>query len=151
MDIDKRYRILSVKNKESDDFTLELRCAECAEHAKAEVDYYNRERHKLIKDREHLLLARKIAKRMITYTIRQRFKRQRAVTILIQSLIRKHMIRKKFGQWRRNQIRVVSIDLMQAPKVDNGLIVWTIVDTFKNVQLFRLDKQLNKSEDGKCT
>lgn len=64
----------------------------------------------------------------------------------MQSYLRRLVVRKKFTQMRRNQIRMVILDAVSLPHIEKAsMLVWTVVDKFKNCQLFRMDKELSRS------
>jgi hypothetical protein len=141
-----------IRREETDeeDATMEYYCAECNRHEHLEKAYYNKELTRLKHERYMKQMVNRITSTIKTRIERIRFLKQRQLTITLQAMARRHFIRKRFHQLRRNQIRIVYLELVNMPKIDGAcMIVWTVVDKFKNHQLFRLDKEINRAlNDG---
>jgi hypothetical protein len=131
---------------DEEDATMEYYCAECNQHEKSEKAYYNKELSRLKYERYLKQMVNRITSTIKTRIERIRFLKQRQLTITLQAMARRHFIRKRFHQLRRNQIRIIYLELVNMPKIDGAcMIVWTVVDKYKNHQLFRLDKEINRA------
>ncbi len=62
----------------------------------------------------------------------------------MQSIFRQRLARVKFKNWRKSLLRVVIVEIKGLPlkiqTLENAVVIVTVVDTFRNVQLFRFDK-----------
>lgn len=145
--IDSDDHILIRKDEtDEEDATMEYYCAECNEHERLEKKYYNKELSRLKHERYMKQMVNRITSTIKTRIERIRFLKQRQLTIALQAMARRHFIRKRFHQLRRNQIRIVYLELVNIPKIDGAcMVVWTVVDKFKNNQLFRQDKEINRA------
>jgi hypothetical protein len=140
------HEIIRQEETDEEAETLELFCGYCKDHNDSEEAYYKKELQRLKDDRQMKVVIRRIVSLLKTYVARQRFLKKRALTIVIQSCLRRRLVRKKFTQMRRNQMRVVVLDIVSLPKIDKAcMVVWTVVDKFRNHQLFRLDREISKS------
>lgn len=123
-----------------------MMCSKCKEFHAHEINYYVSEKQRL--QREYQLKAHinRIVNLLKTNVIRKRYIRRKALVTVLQSISRMHFVRKKFGQWRRSLIRIVNLQLVELPEFPySGFLIWTLIDSFKNVQLFRCDREINKS------
>jgi hypothetical protein len=137
--------LLSSKVKVSE-FTLT--CRNCHETMKDEEKLHESELSKVLEERRLKLFGKYLSKIMYTHVLRRRFLRQRAGITLIQAIVRGHVMRKKFIQYRRRSLRVLYFEASHIPRVDGkSLIVFTAFDPVKNMQLFRVDRQVDRLEN----
>lgn len=63
--------------------------------------------------------------------------------ILVQSHFRRHIAQRSFDNYRRSKLRTLVLELVTLPPrvVENGLVVFSALDTFTNSQLMRVDKK----------
>jgi hypothetical protein len=131
---------------EDEDATTEYYCADCNNHEQLEKADYQKELTRLKHDRYMKQMVSRITSTIKTRIERIRFLKQRQLTIILQALARRHFIRRRFHQRRRNQIRIILFDIVSLPKIDGAcMVVWTVVDKFKNHQIFRLDKEIHRA------
>jgi hypothetical protein len=145
------HRSCSYEAKDADKFGASDNsiCQNCHETWSFEEKFYAEEQNRVIEERRLKHYGRYIAKFVYTYMLRSKYLRQREVAILLQSLVRKHAMRKKFLQFRRRFLRIIKMEPAVIPKLDmKYLMVFTIVDSAKNVQLFRIDKNGERLLDG---
>jgi hypothetical protein len=97
---------------------------------------------RLLEERTHDICSRMIAKRLLIYMEKKKLQKKRLAIILIQSIMRKCIERKKFKVWRKSLIRIICVEVRALPQrvIEGGQVIVTVFDTFKNVQLFRIDK-----------
>ena len=118
-------------------------CGSCRLGQGQDGEYYDRLYEKLEGERRYVLACRVVARKILAFVERMRFKKLRKSLILIQSGIRKRKAKKWLFYLRRNQIRVVTIDMVDLPTQvrDMDIICVTVVDPMKHgMQLFRFDK-----------
>lgn len=121
----------------------EYNCSSCLQSYQDDVEYYERLRVKLARDRRWILALRLICRRILGYVERARFKKLRRGLVAIQTAIRKRRAKRVFFYWRRSQMRIVIVDLLHLPPatvLKNDLVSLCVVDPIKAQQLFRFDK-----------
>lgn len=116
-------------------------CPNCLESIRMETDYYENMRRHLQRERKIERDARKISKRLVVVVQRKRLAKKRSSIVLLQSVVRCYLARKKYLKWLRPQMKLVTIKLTHLPAaaIENGVVVLTVYDTYKNSQQFRLD------------
>ena len=140
------HELIREEATDEEEESVELVCAHCKDHRGTEYEYYHRELQRLKDDRHLRMVVGRLAAAMRTYITRVRFLRQRRVSVVMQAYLRRRIVRKKFTQMRRNQTRVLVLDIVSLPKIDKAsMVVWTVVDKFKNQQVFRQDREISKS------
>lgn len=138
--------IIRSDETDEEDASMEYYCSYCKEHEILEKNYYNKELSRLKYERHLKQMVNRIISILKTRIDRAKFLKQRQLAIALQALARRHNIRRRFHQIRRNQIRVILLDIVSLPKIDGAcMIVWTVVDKFKNYQLFRMDKEISRA------
>lgn len=139
------HEIIRQEETDEEAETMELYCGHCKDHQFSENEYYKKELMRLKDEKQLRMIVVRIVSVMKTYVERQRFNKKRAVAVAMQACLRRRLVRKKFTQMRRNQMRVIVMDVVSLPKIDKAcMIVWTVVDKFRNHQLFRLDREISK-------
>lgn len=116
-------------------------CPNCIESIRLETEYYENMLHHLERERKVERDARKISKRLVVVVERKRLTKKRNSVILLQSVVRCFLARKKYLKWLRSQMKLVTVKLTHIPAavIENGVVVLTVYDTYKNSQQFRLD------------
>lgn len=116
-------------------------CPNCVESIRSEKDYYTNMLKHLERERKIERDARKISKRLVVVVERRRLTKKRNSVILLQSVVRCYLARKKYLKWLRSQMKLVTVKLTHIPAavIENGVVVLTVYDTYKNAQQFRLD------------
>jgi hypothetical protein len=143
---DNSHILIRRDETEEEDASMEYYCADCNTHENLEKADYHKELTRLKHERYMKQMVNRITSTIRTRIGRIRFLRQRQLTITLQALARRHFIRRRFHQLRRNQIRIVHFDIVSLPKIDGAcMVVWTVVDKFKNHQIFRLDKEIHRA------
>ena len=92
---------------------------------------------------------RVVARKILAYVERHRFKKLRKGLILIQSCIRRRKAKKWLFFLRRNAIRVVIMNFMNLPPglLKTDIVCMTCIDTMKHgQQIFRFDKTVEAIE-----
>ena len=118
-------------------------CGSCRLNEAEDQDYYDRLYVKLQGERRYVLACRVVARRILAYIERCRFKKLKRGLILIQSVIRKRRAKRWLFYLRRNLIRVVILDIQDMPSEvrPTDIICITVVDPMKHgQQFFRFDK-----------
>ena len=118
-------------------------CGSCRLNTEEDLDYHDRLYSKLQGERRYVLACRVVARRILAYVERARFKKLKKGLVLIQSCIRKRRAKKWLFFLRRNMLRIVILDVMEIPFElrPNDMICVTTVDPMKHgQQLFRFDK-----------
>jgi hypothetical protein len=116
-------------------------CPECSEMIMSENDHYEKLLVHLKHERQIQRDAHRISKRLIIIVEKKRLAKKRRSVILLQSIVRRYLVRKRYVRWLRSQMRLVTIRLTHLPLniVENTVVVLTVHDTLKNSQAFRLD------------
>ena len=144
-DLESGHELFREEATDDEEASVELVCSHCKSHRESEYAYYKRELERLKADRHLRLVVGRLAAAMKTYITRVRFLRTKRVSVIVQSYIRRRIVQKRFKQMRRNQTRVVVLDIVSLPSIDKAsMVVWTVVDKFKNQQVFRQDRDINK-------
>lgn len=127
-----------------------LVCKNCRETQVAEHMLHDMDYDKVVEERRLQLFGKYLSKIVYTFVTRRNYLRQKAGITKIQSILRGYFCRKKFLQARRRHLRVLHLQPILIPKVDNkSMLIFTVFDNVKNVQLFRLDRQCDRmSEEG---
>lgn len=122
-------------------FVQNYECPECVDSIQSEIDHYEKLLIHLKNERRIERDAFKISKRLVILVEKKRLARKRRSVILLQSVVRRYLARKKYIRWLRAQLRLVSVRLTHLPKgmIENGVVVLTVHDTMQNTQSFRLD------------
>lgn len=124
-------------------------CRNCQITWESEQSHYKYELNKAIENRRLRYYGKYIAKCVYTYMLRTKFLRKRMIATVFQAMCRKHFMRKKFLQFRKKSLRIVRMEPLSIPKLDNKyLVIFTVIDSAKNSQLFRMDKSLEKFAEG---
>ena len=151
------------------DFNLvtTFECHNCQESVEADVDYYYKVLDNVTKERMKIQAQAMIDAQMKASLNRQRFLISKKSIIRIQSTYRKYRARKTFFMWRRTQLRVVRIEMKEmfpfifsrdlygsfagadehGPALPTGMVVLTIIDPIKHLQIMRMEKRLSKAID----
>lgn len=134
------------------DYGKVLMCKNCRETKKAEEALHLQDYDKVVEERRLQLFGKYLSKIVFTFATRKNYLRQKKGITKIQSVLRGHLMRKRFLQTRRRSLRVLHMQLTQLPKLDSkSMIVFTIFDNVKNIQLFRLDRQCDRmTDEGKA-
>jgi hypothetical protein len=116
-------------------------CPSCLDAIQSEQDYYETMLQKLEHERNMEKDARKIARRLVVMVEKKRLAKKRRSVVLIQSVVRRFIAQKKYYKWLRGQLRLIAIKITHLPlaSIQNGIVVLTAHDVFKNQQAFRLD------------
>ena len=127
-----------------------LVCKNCRETQVEEHKLHNLDYETVIEERRLKLFAKYLSKIVYTFVTRRNYLRQKKGITRIQAMLRGYFCRKKFVQYRRRSYRVLHMQPTLMPKLDSkGMLIFTIFDNVKNVQLFRLDRQCERvSEEG---
>lgn len=127
-----------------------LVCKACRETQVEEYRLHEKDYEKVVDERRMHLFAKYLSKIVYTFVTRRKFLRQKEGITKIQSILRGYFFRKRFVMFRRRYLRVLHLQPLVIPKLDNkSMLVLTVFDNVKNVQLFRLDRQVERmSEDG---
>jgi len=121
----------------------EFVCGSCRLNEEEDHYYHDTLYEKLQGERRYVLACRVVARRILAYVERTRFKKLKRGLILIQSCIRKRRARRWLFFMRRNMIRVVILDVQEIPVGlrPTDIICVTAVDPMKHgQQFFRFDK-----------
>jgi hypothetical protein len=127
---------------------VEHLCPECKDAFQNDLDFYQKvvENLKEEKLRDHC--ANIITKRAKICIERRKALKKKLAVVFIQSLFRGKLVRAKYLVELRSKPRIVVLKLQQLPKLLNGshgVVVVTVQDTFKEVQLFRYDKTFDQA------
>ncbi len=123
-------------------------CPECKEAFQNDVDFYQKIVDSLRDEKIRLHCANVITKRAKIFIEKKRAIRKKISVILIQSLFRGKLVRVKYLTDLRSKPRIVILKFKQLPRFAPGVqsvTIVTVVDTFKDVQLFRYDKTTEQS------
>lgn len=122
-------------------------CDSCSESIQVENDWYTRTKKELQEEDRTDTAARRIAKRCLILMERKRLAEKKAAVIKLQAAARMMVQLKKYLFWKRAQMRLVTIDVTRfpPPTIENGVVVLTLFDTYKNIQSFRLDKTIEEA------
>lgn len=129
----------------ADDF----QCINCRHDIKNDEEFFDRLHGKLAESRRFVLAVRVVARKILAYVERHRFKKLRKGLILIQSCIRRRRAKRWLFFLRRNAIRVVILNFMDLPPglLRTDIVCITCVDTMKHgQQIFRFDKTVEAIE-----
>ena len=127
-----------------------LTCKNCLETQKLEGELHERDYERVVEERRLKLFAKYLSKIVYTFITRRNYIRQKKGVTKIQSVLRGYMMRKRFLLQRRRNPRVLHMQPLMVPKLDpRSLLIFTVFDNVKNLQLFRLDRQYERlSEEG---
>ena len=143
----RRHSFDPYKDNDKVDYN-EFICGECRDLQSEEKYRYVQQLYTIKEGRAKEVQGKFIAKRLLAYIFRIRFKRQRRFAVLIQSVTRGYLCRKRFQSCRKSQMRVVVVSIRDLPELPDGAgIVLTVVDTMKHTQLFRLDKSAERNNE----
>lgn len=122
-------------------------CPNCAETYQAELDNYYREVERLKYERMLEISAEMVTRRAHVFLAVRRLAKAKYMLTRIQACVRGIIQRIKYRVMKRPHLRVVLLNVNQLPALPeavtkNGLLIITVMDTFKNIQLFRFDKPL---------
>jgi len=118
-------------------------CGSCRLNEEEDHYYHDTLYEKLQGERRYVLACRVVARRILAYVERSRFKKLKRGLVLIQSCIRKRRAKRWLFFLRRNNIRVVILDVQEVPPGlrPTDIICVTAVDPMKHgQQYFRFDK-----------
>ena len=128
--------------------TLEAghKCPNCEETFEADMRYYESIVKRLKEERLHNFYASMIGYRILIFIEKCRLNRKKVKIVKLKATFRGILARKKFQQMLQSkQQKILLLHLLQLPlilKESDSLIIITIFDTFKNLQLFRFDKTI---------
>lgn len=130
----------------------EWQCPHCEESLVADLTYYNRMVTKLRDEKMRNLCANMIIKRMMIFLERKKLARKMKAVVQLQAAFRRKLVHTKFMAWKKNILRLIILEITALPSKlltenysTNGacpMIVVTVHDTFKNIQLFRFDRTI---------
>eukprot|EP01035_Chromulina_nebulosa_P030617 gene30617-40701_t len=118
-------------------------CSNCQDFIIDDHAKFNQQKElhyrKKVKDECAVLIAR----RVVIFLEKRRLRRKIAAIILVQSHFRRHIAQRSFDNYRRSKLRTLVLELVTLPPrvVENGLVVFSALDTFTNSQLMRVDKK----------
>lgn len=121
----------------------EYQCLNCRRDIEEDIEFFDRLHDKLAAERRFVLAVRVVARKILAFVERSRFKKLRKGLVLIQSCIRRRKAKKWLFYLQRNQIRVVILYFTDLPPglLKTDLVCVTCIDTMKHgQQLFRFDK-----------
>jgi hypothetical protein len=127
----------------------DYQCANCRRDMERDDVFYNDLHDKLAGNRRFILAVRVVARRILAYIERARYKKLRKALVLIQSCIRRRKAKKWLFYLRRNQISVVIFYFLDLPLglLKTDILCVTCIDTMKHGrQLFRFDKKVEDVE-----
>jgi hypothetical protein len=132
------------------DYSKILVCKNCRETQREEEKLHHVDYEKVCEERRLHLFGKYLSKIVYTHVTRRNYLRQKQGITKIQSILRGYFMRKRFLQFRRRSLRVLHMQPTLLPKLDSkSMLIFTIFDNVKNVQLFRLDRQCDRmSEEG---
>lgn len=119
-------------------------CAACIKFEQDEMIMHNKQWKALLDYKKRKIIASRILSTFRAYVTRKKFIRKKMLVTTIQSLVRMRRVRKSFEQWRRSQIRIILVECLKIPP-NIAMVVFTVVDSYKKQQLFRLDKEPHKA------
>ena len=132
-------------------------CESCKESMQAEFMYYQKVLDAIVVERMKHQAKVMIDQQLKAQLMRQRFIITKKSVVRIQSTFRKFRARRVFYMWRRTQPRVVVIEVcnifpMIYPALHDiplppGILVLTIVDPIRHLQVMRFEKKLSKVAD----
>lgn len=123
----------------------DYQCINCRRDMEEDNDFYDKLHDRLAADRRFVLAVRVVARKILAFVERARFKKLRKGLVLIQSCIRRRKAKKWLFYLRRNQIRVVILYFANLPPglLKTDIVSVTCIDTMKHgQQLFRFDKSV---------
>ncbi|RYY87310.1 hypothetical protein EON63_04205 [archaeon] len=120
-------------------------CPNCDEEHQLDMLHYYEMVDKLRTEKIRSISAEIITRRAHVFLARKNLKWARQMITMIQAIVRGKMARNKYKINRRSFFRVVLMNILQLPQyadvpLKHILLVITINDTYKNIQLFRFDK-----------
>lgn len=121
----------------------DYQCVNCRRDMEEDNEFYDKLHYKLAIERRFILAVRVVARKILAFVERSRFKKLRKGLVLIQSCIRRRKAKKWLYYLRRNQIRVVILYFTNLPLglLKTDIVCVTCIDTMKHgQQLFRFDK-----------
>lgn len=122
-------------------------CPHCEESRRKEQEFYEQEIERLKYQRLLEISAAMVTRRALVYLAMKRYDRTRQSIRRIQAVCRGIIARLRYRIQRRAFLRVVLLSILHLPNIPeqvlrNGLMVVTIMDTFKGNQIFRFDQSL---------
>jgi len=137
-----QYKIMNSDHPEHRDM-----CPHCEEALRMEEEFYQREVDRLKYERLLELSATMVTRRAHVYLAMKRYERTRQSIRHIQAVCRGIITRLRYKIQRRAVLRVVLLNILRLPALPEpimktGLLVMTVMDTFKGIQLFRFDVPL---------
>lgn len=130
----------------------EWSCPHCEESLVADLTYYNAMVTKLREEKMHNLCANMIIKRMMIFLERKKLARKMKAVVKLQAVFRRKAAHMKFSQWKKNIMRLIILEITAlpskllnecySPSGASPMVVVTVHDTFKNIQLFRFDRTI---------
>ena len=123
----------------------EFTCGSCRLNEEEDTDFYQHLHTKLQGERRYVLAVRVVARRILAFIERSRFKKLRKSLILLQSAIRKRRAKRWLFFLRQNMIRVCIVDPVDFPDEmrPSDMVCLTIVDPMQHgKQFFRYDKTM---------
>lgn len=129
-------------------------CPHCEESLVADLRYYNAMVTKLRDEKMRNLCANMIIKRMMIFLERKKLVRKMKAVIKLQAAFRRKAVHMKFMQWKKNILRLVILEITAlpskllnecySPSGASPMIIVTVHDTFKDIQLFRFDRTIQE-------
>lgn len=121
-------------------------CPKCEESFQLDYQYYERMVNKLKENKKKDLCARLITVRFIIYVEQCRLKARIRAIVKIQSALRCYLAKYKYRLKARSMLRTLIFRMEKLPVriMQQGLIILTIVESYRSIQIFRIDKTAGK-------
>ena len=122
-------------------------CSFCEEALQADEAHYQRLVERVREEKLRQYCAVVIARRMRIFLEKKRATRKKFSILLLQAFLRGKIRRRQYLNELHTQPRTVVLKLRDLPAALSALshvVVLTVHDTFKNVQLFRYDKTVQQ-------
>jgi len=153
---------LSEEDAEEFDFCGAFLCLMCQKVESDEENLYQTEKARLIQERRERLCAKLIVRRARCFLQRKRYRKSRLSTVIIQSVLRQIVVKKRMLKFKQAMIRPFRVkiegicnfknplvfDLLHFPEI---MVITSVVDSISAEQIYRYDGQkfpTRLSEDG---
>ena len=125
-------------------------CIHCEEYISTDLKMYEEfaenSRLQIIYD----MCATIINRRVKSHLERKKFVKKKEALLRIQGVVKKVIENKKFNEWRRAQMRIVTIEITSFPQKlfdhlpEDSVVSLSVMDTFANTQMIRIDKTFDR-------